>query len=49
MTILQIRLALALAGVATWGWGVKIDRNEVRWLGIALIGLSLLLRFIRRP
>lgn len=48
MSVLHARLALAIVGVATWGYGVRFDRSEVRWLGIALLAVSLLLRFSRR-
>ena len=47
MSILHIRLVLALVGIATWAYGARIDSQNVRWLGIGIIGLSLLLRFVR--
>ena len=49
MTVLHARLALLIVGIATWGYGVRFDRNEVRWLGIGFLVIAILLRFVRRP
>ena len=48
MSLLHAKLALAVVGLATWAWGVRIDSPSVRWIGIALIGAAVLLRFVRR-
>lgn len=47
MSLLQAKLALALVGIATWGWGVRTGDPTLRWVGIALIGAAVLLRFVR--
>lgn len=49
MSVLHARLALLIVGIATWGYGVRFDINEVRWLGIAFLVVAILLRFVRRP
>ena len=49
MSILHVRLALLIVGIATWFYGVRFDREEVRWLGIAFLAIAIVLRFVRRP
>jgi hypothetical protein len=46
--LLRVRIALFLAGVACWGVGVVRDNPGIRWVGIALLVVALLLRFLRR-
>ena len=43
-----IKLALLLVGLAVFGYGVRAEVPEVRWAGIAIIALGLLLRFVGR-
>ena len=43
--ILEIRLALAVIGFGVWGYGLVSDRPNVRLVGIALLAVSLVLRF----
>ncbi len=45
-TVTRIKLGLALIGVATWGYGVRVDDRRVQWLGIAFIAVAFLLRFV---
>ncbi len=48
--VLIARIALAAAGIIVWGVGARLDNAEVRWTGIGLLALSLLLRFAKgRP
>jgi hypothetical protein len=48
--LLIARVALAAAGIVVWGVGARLDNAEVRWTGIGLLALSLLLRFAKgRP
>ena len=47
--VMTARIILAFAGLAVFGYGVRTDLTNVRWLGVALLGISLLLRFIERP
>jgi hypothetical protein len=44
-TLLLIRTALALIGVAVWGWGYRIDDAQIRLIGIIILVVTLLLRF----
>lgn len=48
--VLQVRLVFAVIGVAIWGYGVASDNDRMRLVGIALLALSLILRWVgRRP
>ena len=47
-TLTRIKLILALIGIATWGYGVRIDHRPVQWVGVALLAIALLLRFMFR-
>ena len=44
----QIRLALAIVGVLTWVYGTRIGHESVQWLGVGLVAVAVLLRFVRR-
>ena len=44
-TFLWIRTALALLGVAVWGWGYRVDDPQIRLVGMAILLVTLLLRF----
>jgi chromate transport protein ChrA len=43
--IILTRVVLAAVGIAVWGYGQRIDDPNVRWSGIAVLAVSLLLRF----
>ncbi len=43
--LLLARIALTLVGFGVWGYGQRFDLANVRLAGIAVLGLSLLLRF----
>jgi hypothetical protein len=43
--ILKVRLALAIIGIVVWGYGIAQDEPNVRLVGIAVLALSLVLRF----
>jgi hypothetical protein len=45
-TLLWGRTALALIGVAVWGWGYRTDDPQVRLAGMAILLVTLLLRFV---
>ncbi|HEX7546632.1 MAG TPA: hypothetical protein VF368_07875 [Gemmatimonadaceae bacterium] len=48
--VLIARIALAVAGIVVWGLGARMDNGQLRWTGIGLLALSLLLRFAKgRP
>jgi hypothetical protein len=51
---MQVRIAFALIGIVIWGYAVATDNADLRLVGIALLTLSLILRFLpggrhRRP
>ena len=43
-----MRLAIAAVGVAVWVYGHRVDSADIRWLGIAMLAISVLLRFVAR-
>ena len=43
--LFRAKLALVLAGIMTFGTGIRVADNRVRWAGIALVGIAWLLRF----
>lgn len=43
--LVQIRLVVALLGIAVWGYGYSVNADRVRLAGILLLAVSLLLRF----
>jgi hypothetical protein len=45
-TLLIVRTVLALIGVAVWGWGYRTDDPQVRLVGMAILLVTLLLRFV---
>lgn len=40
-----LKLGFAMAGLATFGVGLRVDDARVRWIGIALVAIAWLLRF----
>jgi len=46
--LIQLRLALTLIGIVLFGYGVRVDDQRLRWIGIAFLAVSLILRFWRR-
>ena len=50
--VMQARVAFAVIGIAIWGYALASDNARLRLVGIALLALSLVLRFVpgqRRP
>ena len=43
---MQVRVAFAVIGIAIWGYAVASDRENLRLVGISLLALSLILRFM---
>jgi len=41
------KIALALAGVGMFAFGVRSEDPVVRWIGIALVVIAFLLRFFK--
>jgi hypothetical protein len=46
--IILTRVVLAAVGIAVWGYGQRIDDPNVRWAGIGILAVSLVLRFVPR-
>ena len=44
--LLIVRTVLALIGVAVWGWGYRSDDPQIRLVGMAILLVTLLLRFV---
>lgn len=44
-----IKIALALAGIALFGVGIRLGAEPYRWAGIALVAIAWLLRFWKAP
>ncbi|MEO8624297.1 MAG: hypothetical protein ABI625_24665 [bacterium] len=42
---LWARIIVTLAGIAVWGYGQRYDLPQVRFGGIVILGVALLLRF----
>lgn len=49
MNLQTIRLAVAAVGVAVWVYGQQSDNADIRWVGIAMLAIAVLLRFAPRP
>lgn len=48
--LIVARLSLVLAGAATFLWGVRYEVPEARWVGLAMMVVSFVLKFFaRRP
>ena len=43
----RLKLGFALAGLATFAYGVRVDAENVRLAGIALVAIASFLRFVR--
>ncbi len=44
-----VKIALALAGIALFGVGIRFSAEPYRWAGIALVAAAWLLRFWKAP
>ncbi|HUR00276.1 MAG TPA: hypothetical protein VM166_12540 [Gemmatimonadaceae bacterium] len=47
MSFQTMKLAVAAVGVAIWVYGYSSDNTRIRWIGIAVLAVSLLMRFFR--
>lgn len=43
------RITLVFIGLAVFGYGLRSDLTNVRWVGVGLLAIAFLLRFIERP
>jgi hypothetical protein len=46
-TLTRAKIALALIGLVLFGAGVRLERSEVRWIGLGLVAVAWSLRFAR--
>ena len=46
-TLTQGKVALALIGILLFGAGVRLEREELRWIGLGFVVVAWLLRFLR--
>lgn len=44
----RAKVALALIGLVLFGAGVRLERDELRWIGIGFVSVAWLMRFARR-
>lgn len=46
-SLTRVKLLVAAAGVSVWGVGVRLGDDRLRWGGVALLALAVLLRLFR--
>jgi hypothetical protein len=46
MRVLWARIALALIGIGVWGYGHATDQSRLRFAGMAILVVVLLMRFL---
>jgi hypothetical protein len=44
-TLTWVRFVLAAIGMIVWAYGFRVDDATIRWVGIALLAVAVLLRF----
>ena len=42
-----VKIALAVAGLLAFGYGIRVDSATIRWVGIAFVAAAAVLRFVR--
>ena len=42
----HVKFGLAVIGLIVWIWGQRVDDANVRWIGIAFLAASVLMRFV---
>ena len=42
------QLALAIIAVIVWGYGVRVDDERLRWIGIGCFAAAFVLRLFKR-
>lgn len=43
----RVKIALALIGLVLFGAGVRLERQELRWVGLGFVVVAWLMRFAR--
>ena len=46
-TLTRAKIALALIGLVLFGAGVRLERSDVRWIGVGFVVVAWLMRFVR--
>lgn len=46
--VMIVKIACALVGLLVFAYGVRADDSVVRWVGIALVIVAFLLRFMKK-
>jgi hypothetical protein len=41
-----VRVVVALVGIVIWGYGYRVDDANVRLIGIGVLAVALVLRFV---
>ena len=41
------KVVLALTGVLVFGLGLRLQMNTLRWVGIAIVALAWMMRFVK--
>lgn len=44
--VLMIRLAVIAIGIVFWGYGISVDDVTFRWIGMGVLLVALLMRFL---
>jgi len=44
-SLVAMRTAVGLVGILVFAFGMRLDSSPVRWVGIGVLGVALLLRF----
>jgi hypothetical protein len=45
----RAKLGLAVAGLLCFAFGMRTNDARLRWVGVGLVAVAWLLRFVRRP
>ena len=45
-TFVAVRATLALIGIGVFAYGARTDTAGIRWVGIAIMGVAFVLRFV---
>lgn len=44
----RVKLLVAGAGIIMWGLGVRLQDRRVTWVGVVILAVAFLLRFVGR-
>ena len=46
-SLTRAKVALAVIGLVLFGAGVRLERAELRWVGIGFVAVAWVMRFVR--